>query len=78
MMDKYRSYNSDIKNEILNNKDCLSLREREICDLILSGLSNQDIAQKLFITEGTVKSHINRIYKKLGVKKRIEVINKYN
>jgi DNA-binding CsgD family transcriptional regulator len=77
MMEKYRDINSDLKKNISNNKESLSIREREICNLLLEGLSNLEIADKLFISEGTVKSHINKIYKKLGAKNRVEVLDYY-
>jgi DNA-binding CsgD family transcriptional regulator len=77
MMVKYRNYNSDIKKSISINKESLSIREREICELVLLGLTNNEIADKLFIAEGTVKCHINNIYKKLGAKKRVEVLDFY-
>lgn len=54
----------------------LSSRELEVLDLINSGLSNKEIAAKLFISLSTVKTHINNIYKILEVKNRREVIEK--
>jgi len=52
----------------------LSGREMEVMDLIASGRSNVDIANKLFLSEKTVKNHVNRIYAKLGVRTRAEAI----
>ncbi len=77
MMIKYRSYSTDIKQKIAENKKYLSIREREICEQILKGMSNQEIAEELYISQGTVKCHINNIYKKLGAKKRVEIIDHY-
>ncbi|MDO6800953.1 LuxR C-terminal-related transcriptional regulator [Wenyingzhuangia sp. 1_MG-2023] len=51
----------------------LSLREKEVMTLILKGNSNKHIAEKLFIQESTVKYHISNIFKKLNIKKRIEL-----
>lgn len=48
----------------------LTRREREISELAAAGLSNGEISQQLFIAESTVKSHLHRVYKKLGVKNR--------
>ncbi|MCG5212710.1 response regulator transcription factor [Streptosporangium sp. KLBMP 9127] len=45
----------------------LSKRETEVMDLIATGHSNGEIAQRLFLSEKTVKNHVNRIYAKLGV-----------
>ena len=50
----------------------LSDREVELLGLIASGLSNKEIADALFITEGTVKNHITHILGKLGVRDRTQ------
>jgi DNA-binding NarL/FixJ family response regulator len=51
----------------------LAKREREIVFHICQGYRNREIAQKLNISEQTVKSHCNRIYKKLGVSDRLQL-----
>jgi len=51
----------------------LAEREREIMSLICKGYRNKEISQKLNISEQTVKSHCNRIYKKLGVSDRLQL-----
>lgn len=51
----------------------LARREREIVYHICQGYRNKEIAQKLNISEQTVKSHCNRIYKKLGVSDRLQL-----
>jgi DNA-binding CsgD family transcriptional regulator len=48
----------------------LSTRETEVMNLIASGRSNGEIARELFLSEKTVKNHVNRIYAKLGVTSR--------
>ena len=50
----------------------LSARQREILELVGDGLSNAQIAKKLFLTESTVKQHLRAAYKILGVKNRTE------
>ena len=52
----------------------LTEREMEIATLLARGISNGAIASDLFISEKTVKNHINRIYAKLGVTTRAEAI----
>jgi DNA-binding NarL/FixJ family response regulator len=48
----------------------LTTRQREIFDLIVVGTSNKEIARRLGLSEGTVKIHIARLYRKLGVHRR--------
>lgn len=54
----------------------LSTREREVLELIAKGYRNKEVADKLFITISTVKSHVHKIYEKLHVSSRIEALNK--
>lgn len=54
----------------------LSRREIEILRAMASGLSNSEICEKLFISENTVKVHINHIFKKLEVKSRTQAVMK--
>jgi DNA-binding NarL/FixJ family response regulator len=55
----------------------LSKRETEVMDLIATGHSNGEIAQRLFLSEKTVKNHVNRIYAKLGVASRVTAIGRW-
>ncbi|GLY13852.1 DNA-binding response regulator [Kineosporia sp. NBRC 101677] len=52
----------------------LSTRQTEILELIAEGLSNGEIADRCFLSEKTVKNHINRIFATLGVRTRSEAI----
>jgi DNA-binding NarL/FixJ family response regulator len=52
----------------------LTPREREVLPLIVQGLSNADIARRLFISVNTVRNHVQTIMKKLGVHSRAEVL----
>jgi len=54
----------------------VSKREAEILLLMHEGLSNQQIADKLFISENTIKKHISNIFQKLQVERRTEAIKK--
>jgi len=58
----------------LQELDTLSAREHEVANHLLKGQTNKEIARDLQITEGTVKIHLNRIYNKLGVKGRFELV----
>jgi len=50
-------------------------RESEIVALILESYTNKEIADELYISEGTVKNHIYKIYKKTNVRNRTELVN---
>jgi DNA-binding CsgD family transcriptional regulator len=52
----------------------LSAREREVLPLILEGLSNEEIAERLFISPHTVKNHVTAIFRKAGVANRFELL----
>ena len=52
----------------------LTPRERELMELIYAGMSNKEIAETLFLSESTVKTHIYNIFRKLEVKNRVGVI----
>jgi DNA-binding NarL/FixJ family response regulator len=54
--------------------DGLTEREAEVLQLIATGLSNTEIATRLFVTEATVKTHINRIFAKTGSRDRAQAI----
>ena len=62
------SYESFSKREVK-----LTEAEKEIVSLICQGYRNKEIAQKLHVSEQTVKSHCNRIYKKVGVSDRLQL-----
>ena len=52
----------------------LSERELEVLALIAAGNSNREIAAKLFVSTGTVKTHINRLYRKLAARSRTQAV----
>jgi DNA-binding CsgD family transcriptional regulator len=49
-------------------------RELEILELIAQGMSNREIAEKLFVSENTVKTHSSRVFDKLGAKRRTQAV----
>jgi LuxR family maltose regulon positive regulatory protein len=56
--------------------DALSERELEVLRLMAAGFSNPEIARKLIVTEGTIKTHTHHIYAKLSVRNRTEALNR--
>jgi len=54
-------------------RDPLTPREREIIRQVALGLRNAEVGKKLFISEQTVKTHLNNIFQKLGIRDRVEL-----
>ena len=52
----------------------ITRRELEILELIAHGMSNREIADKLFVSENTVKTHSSRLFDKLGAKRRTQAV----
>lgn len=54
----------------------LTSREKQVLSLMIMGLTNREIAEKIFVSENTVKSHLNTAYRKLGVHSRAEAMRR--
>ena len=58
----------------INNPDALTARQKEVLKLIATGLLNKEIADRLYISERTVKFHVSEILAKLGAGNRTEAV----
>lgn len=63
-------------NEAELEKLHISKRELEVLQLMAQGLSNQEIAMRLFVSLSTIKTHSNNLYEKMGVARRTQAIDK--
>ena len=72
MTKKLITYHQQTKSE--SNENELTEREKEILFELVKGLSNKEIAEALYISDKTVKIHINKIFKKLNVKSRSQAV----
>ncbi len=54
--------------------DGLSRREKQIVDALLAGRTNKEIAQQLGVSDQTIKNQLTRLYRKVGVNSRLELV----
>ena len=64
--------NTDNENRLSDN--LLTLKEKEVLQMIAKGESNKQIADKMFVKEVTIKTHLNSVYKKLKVANRTQAV----
>ncbi|MFE4582393.1 helix-turn-helix transcriptional regulator [Streptomyces chartreusis] len=62
----------------LTGPEALTPSERRVAELASSGMTNRDIAQRLFVTIKTVEVHLTSVYRKLGISRREDIVNKFN
>jgi DNA-binding NarL/FixJ family response regulator len=60
--------------DVAERLTALSRRQQQVATLVGAGLSNKNIAGKMGVSEGTVKTHLHAIYDKLRVQSRVEII----
>jgi two-component system, NarL family, response regulator LiaR len=65
-----------LQNEKEKTRLGLSSREMEVLELMARGCSNQEIAEKLFLSLNTIKTHSSRVFEKLDVKRRTQAVEK--
>ena len=57
-----------------DDNEQLTIREREVLQTLLTGSTNLDIANQLFVSESTIKTHLYRAFRKIGVSSRGQAI----
>ncbi|MFE5541984.1 response regulator [Streptomyces sp. NPDC056519] len=67
---------SEVRARARSDEPLLSARERDVLRLIAQGMSVQDMAQELYLAPTTIKTHLRRLYEKLGVSDRGEAVAK--
>ena len=76
----FRKLPSSNEGFILNEDEKLKLglsnREMEVLQLMAEGYSNQEIAEKLFVSLNTIKTHSSKVFEKLDVKRRTQAVEK--
>jgi ATP/maltotriose-dependent transcriptional regulator MalT len=65
-----------IFNEIAFQQTGISKRELEVLELMAKGLSNQEIAEQLFVSLNTIKTHTSKLFEKLDVSRRTQAVQK--
>lgn len=74
MTKKFLSFEQRVEPEPVNKNSILTEREKEVLLCLVQGMNNKEIAQSLFISDKTVKIHVSKIFKKLEVKSRSQVV----
>lgn len=72
-----RIYAPELVDEVYGQENPLTMREKEVLELIANGKNTKEIASQLYLTPGTVRNYISTILDKLGVSNRIEAITHF-
>jgi DNA-binding CsgD family transcriptional regulator len=75
IIENYRQSSFYLKEQMNAKIKLLSRRERDVFQHIIEGKTNKEISDELNVSLGTIKTHINNIYKKMDVKKRIDLMD---
>jgi len=74
LIDRYHDQTGRTGPEVSTGLAALTPREREVLALVARGLSNNDIAAELVISEHTAKTHVKRVTTKLGARDRAQLV----
>lgn len=76
IMNGQKEYSPELMDVLVGQRNPLSEQEMNVLRLMGQGLSNNDIAQQLFLSSGTVRNYVSVILSKLGVENRTQAVNR--
>lgn len=71
-----KEYSPELMESLVQSDNPLSSQEQKLLNLIASGMTSKEIAQELFLSNGTVRNYTSSLFNKLGVSNRVEAIEK--
>ena len=74
LLDRFAVHLPDAEEKAVGALESLTDRENEVLRLVARGMSNAEIAGRLYVSEATVKTHMGRILMKLGVRDRVQAV----